>query len=126
MMNVFLDTAKAHGTLKVMGKSAARKHYIYVKDLARVLAILAAGNESFDAAGNVIVNVGMPQAYTNLEVAEAVNEVFGNPEPIEYDDSYPETGRPFRMDITRLKTVLGYDPLDMKEALTELKDHGRN
>ena len=33
MMNVFLDTARDHGTIKVMGKSVLKKQYIFVKDL---------------------------------------------------------------------------------------------
>lgn len=122
MMNVFLDTARDHGTIRVMGKSIAKKQYIYVKDLAEILMILAAGNENLSDDENIIVNAGMPQAYTNLEVALIVNEVYKNPAPIEYEDSYPEAGRPFLMDITRLKTALGYEPLDMREAVMAFRD----
>lgn len=122
MMNVFLDTARSHGTIKVMGKSVAKKQYIYVKDLAEILSILAAGSGHFSNDENIVVNAGMPHAYSNLEVAYIVNEVYSNPAPIEYDDSYPETGRPFLMDIARLKTTLRYEPLDMKEAVLAFKD----
>lgn len=121
MMNVFIDTAREHGTLKVMGKSIVKKQYIYVKDLVNVLTILACGNERFSKEENITVNVGMSEAYTNLEVAKAVNRVFGNPEPIDYDDSYPEKGRPFHMDISRLTDHLGYTPLDMESALRKIK-----
>jgi nucleoside-diphosphate-sugar epimerase len=64
----------------------------------------------------------MQDAYSNLEVAQTVNAVFGNLTPIDYDDSYPEKGRPFHMDISRLKSALGYEPLDMREAVTALRD----
>lgn len=123
MMNVFLDTARDHGTIKVMGRSVLKKQYIYVKDLVGVLAVLTLGNEHYRADSNIIVNVGMPEAYSNLEVAQIVNEVYGNPTPIDYDDSYPEKGRPFHMDISRLRNELGYEPLDMKEAVTAFRDH---
>lgn len=123
MMNVFLDTAAEHGTIKVMGKSVNKKQYIYVKDLVEVLAILALGNDHYSADSNIIVNVGMTDAYSNLEVAQIVNEVYGNQTPIDYDDSYPEKGRPFHMDTGRLRNELGYEPLDMKEAVTEFRDH---
>lgn len=122
MMNVFLDTARDGGTLKVMGKSATKKQYIYVIDLVEILAVLAVGSESFSSDENIIVNAGMPNAYTNLEVGRIVNEVYSNETPIEYDDSYPETGRPFYMDITRLKTVLKYEPLDLKEAVSAYRN----
>jgi nucleoside-diphosphate-sugar epimerase len=120
MMNVFLDTARDHGTIKVMGKSVLKKQYVYVKDLVKVLAILALGNEQYSADSNIIVNVGMPHPYSNLEVAQIVNEVYGNPVPIDYDDSYPEKGRPFHMDISRLRNELGYEPMDMKTAVAAL------
>ena len=123
MMNVFLDTARDHGTIKVMGKSVLRKQYIYVKDLVEVLALLALGNENYRADSNITVNVGMPHAYSNLEVAQIVNEVYGNPVPIDYDDSYPEKGRPFLMDIGRLRSELGYEPLDMKDAVRAFRDN---
>ena len=115
MMNVFLDTARDHGTIKVMGRSVLKKQYIYVKDLVEVLAVLAA-----DRDDDIIVNVGMQDAYSNLEVAQIVNGVFGNPVPIEYDDSYPEKGRPFHMDISRLRNELGYEPMDMRTAVAAL------
>ena len=114
MMNVFIDTAKEKGTLKVMGRSVVKKQFIYVKDLAGILSLLAAGEE------NIIVNAGMNDAYTNLEIAHIVNRVFENDTPVDYDDSYPEKGRPFLMSTERLKSRLGYIPLDMEEALKDI------
>jgi UDP-glucose 4-epimerase len=123
MMNVFLDTARDRGTIKVMGRSVLKKQYIYVKDLVEVLTILALGNENYSADSNIIVNIGMPEAYSNLEVAQIVNDVYGNPTPIDYDDSYPEKGRPFHMDISRLRNEIGYEPLNMKEAIGDFRDN---
>lgn len=120
MMNVFIDTAASGGVLKVIGKSEAKRQYIYVKDLTKILTVLAAGSDTVDAGEDVIVNAGMPEAYTNLEIARIVNKVFGNATPIDYDDSSPETIRPSNMDISRLKK-LGCTPLDMEEALREMK-----
>ena len=117
MMNVFIDTSREHGTLKVMGKSVAKKQYIYVKDLVEVLTMLAV-----DIKDNTIVNVGMKEVHSNLEIAKIVNEVFGNPSPIDYDDSYPETGRPFHMNTEKLRTELGFTPLEMKEALADMQE----
>ena len=121
MMNVFIDTAASGGTLRVMGRSEAKRQYIYVKDLAEILAMLAEGSGGPDAGKNIIVNAGMPDAYTNLEIAKMVNAVFGNTTPIEYDDSFPETIRSSHMDISRLEK-LGYTPLDMEAAVKALKE----
>ena len=121
MMNVFIDTAASGGTLRVMGRSEAKRQYIYVKDLAEILAMLAEGSGGADAGKDIIVNAGMPGAYTNLGIAKTVNAVFGNTTPIEYDDSFPETIRSSHMDISRLEK-LGYTPLDMEAAVKALKE----
>lgn len=119
MMNVFLDTARRHGTIKVMGKSIIKRQYIYVKDLVKVLTIMVTDPEVRER--NLLLNVGMPNAYSNLEIANMVNKVFENQTPIEYEDSYPEAGRSFFMDISRMKEELKYEPLDMREALEDVK-----
>ena len=122
MMNVFIDTAREKGVLTVMGRSVVKKQFIYVKDLANILLLLACGGESFCACENIIVNAGMADAYTNLEIAQIVNRVYENDTPINYDDSYPERGRPFLMNTDRLRKELGYAPLDMEEALRKIKE----
>lgn len=121
MMNVFIDTAASGGALRVMGRSEAKRQYIYVKDLAEILAMLAEGSGGADVGKDIIVNAGMPGAYTNLGIAKTVNAVFGNTTPIEYDDSFPETIRSSQMDISRLEK-LGYTPLDMEAAVKALKE----
>ena len=77
------------------------------------------------AEDSIIVNVGMYDAYSNLEVANIVNEVYGNPVPVDYDDSYPEKGRPFHMDISRLRKGLGYEPLGMEDAVKAFRDNSK-
>ena len=126
MMNVFIDTAREHGQLKVMGKSQAVKQYIYVKDLVNVLQMMTAEYSNGSSSlleRNMILNVGMPNAYTNLEIAQIVNEVFGNHTPIDYDDSYTETGRAFYMDTSKLQRELGCEVMDMREALTDMNNN---
>ena len=116
MMNVFLDPAAAGGTINVIGKSAARRQYIYVKDLVRILSMLALSCRDMKDT----VNAGMPAAYTNLEIAQIVNRVYGNSTPINYNDSAPETIRSSFMDISLLKEVLSFEPLDMEQSIRAL------
>jgi nucleoside-diphosphate-sugar epimerase len=124
MMNVFIDTARDHGTLKVMGRSVAKRQYVYVKDLVEVLRILAMGNEVYKAEDNLIVNVGMSEAYTNLEIAEIINQVFCNDSPIDYDSSKEESIKSSHMDTKLLRDIIGYRTKDMKETIEEVA-HGR-
>lgn len=122
MMNTFLNTARDHGRLKVMGESIAKRQYIYIKNLVEVLSILTCGNDQYSAHDNTVLNVGMTHAYTNLEIAMIVNEVFDNTESIDYDNSYPETAKPFHMNTDRMKSLLGYEPADMREALIDIRN----
>lgn len=117
MMNVFLDTAADGGEITVIGKSEAKRQYIYVKDLVKIITRLALQDED----ASQIINAGMPNAYTNLEIAQIVNKVYGSTTPINYDDSKPETIKSSCMSIDRLKEVLGYEPMDMTDAVTNLK-----
>ena len=115
MMNVFLETGLNHSQITVMGKSVAKRQYIYVEDLAEILCRLA---EMQGTSG--IYNVGMTEAYSNLEIAELINEAFGNTTPINYDDSFPETIQSSIMDVKRVMRETDYVPRDMKHALDDM------
>ena len=115
MMNVFLETGLNHSQITVMGKSVARRQYIYVEDLAEILCRLA---EMQGTSG--IYNVGMTEAYSNIEIAELINEAFGNTTPINYDDSFPETIQSSIMDVKRVMRETDYVPRDMKHALDDM------
>lgn len=119
MMNVFLDTARDGGEIKVIGKSTAKRQYIYVKDLVKIIALLVDNN--VESYRNITVNVGMPEAHTNLEIAKIVNRVYGNMTPINYDDESPESIRSSFMDITLLREQIGYLPADMEEAIRDIR-----
>ncbi len=122
MMNVFLDTAEAGGQIKVIGKSKAKRQYVYIKDLVKIISSLATRNgDGLREDGSETINVGMPNAYTNLEIAQIVNEVYENLTPIEYDDSTAETIKASEMDIAYLEELLRYVPRDMKESIEDIK-----
>ena len=116
MINVFLETAQAGGELKVIGKSVARRQYIYTKDLAEVMCRLSVVNEM----GCDIINAGMTQAYTNLEIARSINNAFHNNTPISYDDSQPETITQSIMDVNKMIQVTEYTPMNIDQALADM------
>ena len=114
MTNVFMEQAAAGKQLRVMGRSLARRQYIYSRDLAAILARLAVEDH-----GTVIVNAGMKEACSNIDIARLTNQAFGSRIPVDYDDSFPETIEPSCMNTDRLDQLLGYRLLDMEEALTD-------
>lgn len=113
MMSVFLEKASRGEQLKVIGASRAKRQYIYVKDLAEVIRRIAIAESG---AGQDVINAGMEQAYTNLEIAQAFSEVYGLPAP-EYDDSKSETITPSIMDVRRMIERTGFRPRGMRAAL---------
>lgn len=119
MMNVFLDTAAAGGEITVIGKSVAKRQYIYVKDLVAIIEKLA----KLDKGVNITVNAGMSEAYTNLEIAQITNSVYGNTTPINYDDSKIETIKSSCMNNDKLMTAIGYNPMDMAAAIKDIRSH---
>lgn len=116
MVNVFRDLAEKKQQLTVIGRSAARRQYIYSRDLAEVIYRLV----SMDGSGCSVVNAGMEGAYTNLEIAEAFVRAYGIPEPVRYDDSAPETITPSYMDVSRMKALTGVIPGEMDEVLADM------
>lgn len=126
MMSVFLEKAARGEQLKVIGASKAKRQYIYVKDLAEVISRIALDSSAQGCAGTSgragqeVINAGMEQAYTNLEIAQAFSDVFGLPAP-EYDDSKPETITPSIMDVGRMIEQTGFRPRDMRDALEDIR-----
>lgn len=134
MMSVFLEKATQGERLKVIGESRAKRQYIYVKDLAEVISRIALDSSAQGNAGSAtqgcagtsgcagqdVINAGMEQAYTNLEIAQAFSDVFGLPAP-EYDDSKPETITPSIMDVGRMIERTGFRPRDMRDALEDIR-----
>lgn len=127
MINVFIDSASSHKQLRVMGKSTARRQYIYTKDLAEIIVRLiyrgdsCENNNVYRNSESLILNAGMPGAYTNLEIAQLMNRVFENPLPIDYDPSFPETITSSQTDVSLLIKKTGFTPRNMEEALIDLR-----
>ena len=116
MMNTFMDRAARGEELRVIGKSAAKRQYIYCKDLAEIIYRLTIT----DGYESGIMNIGMPQSYTNLEIAQAVNKAFHNDTSISYEDAQPETIKDSVMEVRKMLRFSGFMPRDMEHALEDI------
>ncbi|MBM7551665.1 NAD-dependent epimerase/dehydratase family protein [Thalassobacillus pellis] len=117
MMNTFIDNAHQGEPLKVIGKSIAKREFVYVKDVVKAI-ILALKNEQIHGSYNIGNNV----SYSNLEIAETVSKVFNNSE-IVYIDALNEDIESSLMDSSKAEKVLGYSPKwGLKEALEDIKN----
>jgi nucleoside-diphosphate-sugar epimerase len=101
----FIVQALAGKPLTIYGDGSQTRSFCHVSDEVRgILALL-------DSDVHEPVNVGNPNEFTMLELAEVVREVVGGTsevvfEPLPIDD--PTQRRP---DITRARTLLGWEPV---------------
>ncbi len=100
----FLRQAMQDQPLTVFGDGSQTRSFCFVDDLVRGLIALAESGEHFP------VNIGNPDEYTLLQLANAVIEASGSNskiifEPLPVDD--PQVRQP---DITRAREVLSWEP----------------
>ena len=111
----FVRQALEQKPLTVFGDGSQTRSFCYVDDLVRGLIALAESGE------HLPVNIGNPQEFTLLELAEKVIEIFGGGpivfEALPIDD--PKVREP---DITRARQILGWEPeVGLDEGLRRLQ-----
>src|SRR5690242_18197415 len=108
----FLRQALAHRPLTVFGDGSQTRSFCFVSDLIRGLIALA------ESGYHDPVNVGNPDEFTLLELAEVVKDVTGSSseivhEALPVDD--PEARQP---DIALAREILGWEPqVELREGL---------
>ena len=117
MMNTFIDRAFNKQSLKVIGKSQAKREFVYIKDAARAI-ILALNKPEYHGS----LNIGSNKAHSNLEIARIVNECFDNIGNLSYQDDIDEGIESSLMDSSKAGQVLGYYPeYDLRRGLLDIK-----
>ena len=121
LLNTLIDRAMQGKKLVIYGKGTGRRQYIYVKDVCDI--ILHSLTEEKHNAG--IFNIGMRSSISIIELAETVNEVFGNKAGIEKLEEKPEDTKEYLMDITKTERELHWRPkYDVRAAFSEIKNNG--
>jgi len=111
----FMRQALEDKPLTVYGDGSQTRSFCYVDDLINGMYLLAMSQE------HLPINLGNPNEFTILELAETVIRVTGSGSEIVYealpvDD--PQTRQP---DITRAKQILGWQPeIDLEEGLRRM------
>ncbi|MBC7258391.1 MAG: SDR family oxidoreductase [Chloroflexi bacterium] len=100
--------------LTVHGDGKQTRSFCYVSDLVEGIAALLFSREVNP------VNLGNPDEHTILEFAHIINELTGNKAGIVFTEGRPEDPRQRRPDITRARTLLGWEPkVGLREGLSE-------
>jgi dTDP-glucose 4,6-dehydratase len=111
----FVRQALAGEPLTVFGDGSQTRSFCYVDDLIRGLHLLATSEE------HLPVNIGNPDEFTLLELANAVLKVTGSTSPIVFEALPVDDPQVRQPDITRARQVLGWEPeVPLEEGLRRL------
>jgi dTDP-glucose 4,6-dehydratase len=113
----FLAQAIDGKALTIYGDGAQTRSFCYVDDEVRGIVAL------FDSHVADPVNIGNPDEYTMLELADIVREVTGSSSELTFEPL--PTGDPVqrRPDITRARKLLGWEPtVSLREGLTRMHE----
>ena len=111
----FMRQALEDKPLTVFGDGSQTRSFCYVDDLIRGLFLLAESDE------HMPVNIGNPEEYTLLELAEAVLRTTGSKSELVYEALPVDDPKIRQPDITRAKQVLGWEPgISLDEGLRKM------
>src|SRR5918999_478376 len=100
----FTRQAMEEKPLTVFGDGSQTRSFCYVDDLIRGLVLLAESGDPLP------VNLGNPQEFTLLELAEKVLEVWGSKSEIVFEALPTDDPKVREPDITRARQLLGWEP----------------
>lgn len=115
MMNIFLNQAYKKDEIKVIGKSEAKREFVYIEDIAASVEKIINGYSAYSG----VYNLGSMEAYTNLEIAQMINSVFENSK-LTYQNNIPENIESSLMDSTKLYHSMEYQPTSLKTAFKKI------
>jgi dTDP-glucose 4,6-dehydratase len=108
----FLRQALANRPLTVFGDGSQTRSFCYVSDLIRGIIALA------ESGYHDPVNIGNPDEFTLLELAETVKELTESSSEIVYEALPTDDPKQRRPDITLARELLGWTPeISLREGL---------
>ena len=108
----FLRQALVNRPITVFGDGSQTRSFCYVSDEVRGIIALA------ESAYHDPVNIGNPDEFTLLELAEAVKEVTGSSSEIVHEALPVDDPRQRQPDITLARELLGWSPeVSLREGL---------
>ena len=113
----FLRQALANRPMTVFGDGTQTRSFCYVSDEIRGIIALA------ESGYHQPVNVGNPDEYTLLSLAETVREVTGSDSEIVFEALPIDDPQVRQPDITLAREILGWEPeVDLREGLRRTID----
>lgn len=100
----FVNQAISGSPMTVYGDGQQTRSFCFVSDMVEGLIRL------MDAQSGEVVNLGNPEEYTMLDLAQKVKKMTGSTSEIVYSDLPQDDPTQRRPDITKAKNLLGWEP----------------
>jgi dTDP-glucose 4,6-dehydratase len=114
----FMSQALRNEDVTIFGDGTQTRSFCYVTDLVDGILRL------MEAPGNDPVNIGNPHEITIEEIARTIIDLVGSKSRIVYRPLPVDDPRQRRPDITRARTLLGWEPkVDLREGLLKTVDY---
>ena len=116
----FMSQALRNEAVTVFGDGSQTRSFTYISDLVDGIIKLMLSNT------NDPVNIGNPQEMTIKEIAETIIRMTGSKSRIIYQALPTDDPKQRRPDITRARTLLGWEPkVQLDEGLTKTIEYFR-
>lgn len=120
----FISQALKNEPITVFGEGKQTRSFQYIDDLVRGILLLMESDE------HLPVNIGNPNEYTILQLAEAIIELTGSRSEIVHRPLPPDDPKVRQPDISKARSRLGWEPVvPLREGLTRtiewFKTHGK-
>ena len=92
-------------SVTVLGTGKPVREWLFVHDAAEAL-YLALGMEPYSGA----LNIGVGRGYSIKETAEILTQIIGYKGKLKYDESMPDGALVKRVDGTKAKRILNWEP----------------
>ncbi len=114
----FMSQALKNEDVTVFGDGSQTRSFCYVSDLVDGIIRLMLSKE------NMPINIGNPAEMTIKQIAETIIEMTGSKSKIVYKPLPEDDPKVRRPDITRARTLLGWEPkVELREGLTKTIDY---
>jgi dTDP-glucose 4,6-dehydratase len=111
----FVRQALENEPITVFGEGSQTRSFCYVDDLIRGLNLLA------DSGEHLPVNIGNPQEFSILELAQTVIRLTSSKSEIVFEALPIDDPQVRQPDITRARQLLGWEPeIQLEEGLRRL------
>jgi UDP-glucose 4-epimerase len=109
---VFMHRVAQGLPVSIVGDGSAVRDYVYIDDVAGAIAQLI--DPAVDAG---TVNVGSGAGHSVMELLDNVSDVAGRPAILDFQPARPHDVGAIVLDISKLRTLVSYEPIPLMEGL---------